>query len=62
MEIASAVLSIVVILAPSLKAWVDSVSYRNRVQARAALIRAQRGQGDDDGSGQQFGKRRQSRA
>lgn len=61
-EIAGALLSIVVVLAPSLKGWVDSVSYRNRVQARAALIRARREQGGDDGSAKQLGKRGQSRA
>ncbi|MEU6350214.1 hypothetical protein ABZ896_12885 [Streptomyces sp. NPDC047072] len=60
MEIAGALLSIGVVLAPSLKGWVDSVSYRNRVEARAALIRAKRQQGDDDGA-KQFGKRGQNR-
>jgi Tfp pilus assembly protein FimT len=61
MEIAGALLSIIIVLAPSLKGWVDSVSYRNRVQARAALIRAQREQGHDGGSAKQLGKRRQNR-
>ncbi|MEU9460460.1 hypothetical protein [Streptomyces sp. NPDC048312] len=60
MEIAGALLSIIVVLAPSLKGWVDSVSYRNRVQARASLVRARRGQ-DGDGSTQRFGKRGQTR-
>ncbi|MFE9838356.1 hypothetical protein ACFYP4_24930 [Streptomyces sp. NPDC005551] len=61
MEIAGALLSIVVVLAPSLKGWVDSVSYRNRVEARAALIEAKRQQGDDDGGAKRFGKRGQNR-
>jgi Tfp pilus assembly protein FimT len=60
-EIAGALLSIVVVLAPSLKGWVDSVSYRNRTQARAALIQARRGRGDDDSSGEQVRKRGKSR-
>lgn len=61
MEIAGALLSIVVVLAPSLKGWVDSVSYRNRMQARAALIQARRGRGDDGSSGEQVRKRGKSR-
>jgi hypothetical protein len=60
-EIAGALLSIIVVLTPSLKGWVDSVSYRNRAQARAALIRARRGQEDGDGSTQRIGKRGQIR-
>lgn len=61
MEIAGALLSIVVVLAPSLKEWVDSVSYRNRAQARAALLQARRGQGDDGSGGEQVRKRGKSR-
>ncbi len=57
MEVAGAVLSIAVILAPSLKGWVDSVSYRNRAQARAALIQARRGPENDGGSGEKERKR-----
>ncbi|ELP61623.1 hypothetical protein STRTUCAR8_04718 [Streptomyces turgidiscabies Car8] len=57
MEIAGALLSIVVVLAPSLKGWVDSVSYRNRAQARATVILARRGQGDGSAGGAQVGKR-----
>jgi hypothetical protein len=43
-EVSGALLSIVVVLVPSLASWVDSVAYRNRVQGRAALIRARRGE------------------
>ncbi|WP_406130693.1 hypothetical protein [Streptomyces sp. NBC_00989] len=43
MEVASAVLFLIVILAPSLKKLIDSVAYRNKACGRAEVIRAQRG-------------------
>ena len=60
-EIAGALLSVIVVLAPSLKGWVDSVSYRNRAEGRAALIRARRGQGADGRGGEPFDERRKNR-
>lgn len=55
-EIVGALLSVAAVLAPSLKGWVDSVSYRNRAQARAALIRARREQGNSSQASKQNGK------
>ncbi|MER5890668.1 hypothetical protein ABT160_43160 [Streptomyces sp. NPDC001941] len=43
MELAGAVLSVVAVLAPAIKGWLDSVAYRNRLLARAEVIRARRG-------------------
>lgn len=56
-EIMGALLSVAAVLTPSLKGWVDSVSYRNRAQARAALIRARREQGNSSQANKQNGKR-----
>lgn len=53
MEVAGTLLSIAVVVIPCVKDWVDSVAYRNRAQARAALIRARRG-----GKSEEPGKKR----
>jgi len=56
-EVADALLSIAFILVPSMKEWVDSVAYRNRAQARAALIRARLGE-EIGQRGEEPGKKR----
>lgn len=43
MEVAGAVLFLIVILAPSVTKLIDSVAYRNKARGRAEVIRAQRG-------------------
>jgi hypothetical protein len=44
-EVAGAVLSLILTLAPSLARLMDSVAYRNKARARAELLRARRGVG-----------------
>ncbi|MFJ3672734.1 hypothetical protein ACIPSE_40375 [Streptomyces sp. NPDC090106] len=41
MDVAGAVLFLIVIIAPSLGKLIDSVAYRNRASGRAEVIRAQ---------------------
>lgn len=55
-EVAGTLMSIAVLLAPSVKDWVDSVTYRNRAQGRAALVRARRGE-ESEQHGEGPGKR-----
>ena len=43
-DIVGALLSIVAVLAPSMRDWMESAAYRNRAQGRAALMRARRGE------------------
>jgi hypothetical protein len=56
-EVAGALLSIAVVLVPCTKEWVESVTYRNRAQARAALIRARRGEKSGQRGGEPGKKR-----